>query len=248
MQSSYSIIKSPSVDIKESKDIKTEYINKGIITCEDIESDNVDRAKESFSSMRKSILEKAYIERESIIKESYEKAKNIEKETYEKSYEEGLRNGREDGYKEAYEKNIEKAKLEAKGIIDDAYTLMHNSKIEYENYLSMKQEDILSLAYSITEHILRKNIEREDGINNFIKNILEESRSSKSFVIRCNEKHKSSLCEEIERIKENLVLKSEVFIVEDNSINMGNAIVELENGIVEVGLDKAIESIKKEIF
>lgn len=248
MQSSYSVIKSPSVDVRESKYIKTDYAYKGIITCEQVDGNDVSRTKESFANMRKSILEKAYIEKEIIIKEAYEKAKTIEKETYEKAYEEGLNNGREDGYKDVYDNNIDKAKIEAKEIVDSAYVLLHSSKLEYENYLSLKQEEVLNLAYAITEHILSKNIAREDGINDFITNILEDSKNSKTFVIRCNEHHKESLESELAKIKKSLVLKSEIFIIVDNSIEIGNAKVELEHGIVEVGINKAIESIKKEVF
>ena len=246
MQSSYSIIKSPAVEVKENKDIKTNYTNSylnqksAIIESEDDEV----RAKQSLESMRKLILGGVENEKEKIIKDAYEKAKLIEKETYEKAYTQGLSNGKEDGYREAYEGNIKLAQK----LVEDARDLLENSKIEYEKYLEAKKAEMLDFAYKISEHILEKELKREDGINDFVSKILENSKNSKSFVIKCNPEQMASVKERIAKEKETLGLNGEVFFVEDEKISTGNAWVELEHGSVEVGINNAIDSIKKEVF
>ncbi|MGL4761247.1 MAG: FliH/SctL family protein [Sarcina sp.] len=246
MQSSYSIIKSPAVEVKENKDIKTNYtitnqnMKQVIIETEDDEV----RAKQSLESMRKLILGGVEKEKEQIIKNAYEKAKLIEKETYEKAYAQGLSNGKEDGYREAYEGNIKLAQK----LVEDARDLLENSKIEYEKYLEAKKTEMIDFAYKISEHILEKELKREDGINDFIAKILEKSKGSSSFIIKCNPEQMESVKGRIAKEKETLGLSADVFFVEDEKITIGNASVELESGNVEVGIDTAIESIKREVF
>lgn len=249
MQLSYSVIKSPSVDITDSKEIKTDYIDKEITNFNQDNKEFVaDRTRESLSNISNTILEKAKQEKEKIILEAYKKAKLIEQESYEKAYKEGLCNGKEDGYKEAYEANIDIAKKEAEEIRNEAYNLLANVRKEYEEYLESKRKEIIDLAYGITEHLLEKTIVREDGINDFISRVLEESRESKTFIIRCNKIHKQKIEEEVEDCKINSAITSDVFVIEDNSIKEGNALINLDGGLVEVGIDKMMESIKKELF
>lgn len=242
MQSSCSIIKKSSVDLLDEINIKTSYEN--IKTIEISNDEEMERSKESLTSIRKLILGNVSKEKEEIIKFAYEKAELIEKETYEKAYREGLANGREDGYKAAFDENIETAKM----LVEDAKQLLVNSKVEYENYLESKREEIINLAYKITEHLLEKSLRKEDGINDFVLNVLKKSRENKAFVIRCNESHMDSVRDLIEKEKEDLSLKAEIYFIADKNVKEGNVLIELDKGKVEVGLDNAINSIKNEIF
>lgn len=246
MQSSYSIIKSRTVEVKKNIDIKTSYSNgQQLENSMAIEGEEeIRRAKQSLESMRNLILGGVEKEKERIIREAYEKAKLIEKETYEKAYEQGLANGKEDGYREAYEGNIHLAQK----LVEDARAILENSKIEYEKYLEAKKEEVIELAFKVSEHILEREVKRDDGINDFISKILEESKDSKSFIIRCNPEQMKSVKDRIDKEKQNLGLSVEVYFVEDEKISIGNASVELEHGNVEVGIDNAIESIRREVF
>ncbi|WP_055071319.1 FliH/SctL family protein [Clostridium massiliamazoniense] len=249
MQSSYSVIKSGNLYSGNLVKVNTIYENKKHIEeCFKAESIKNENMNESFKNLGENLLKQAREEKENILKDAYDKAVKIEKETYEKAYKEGLANGVEDGYKEAYEKNIERALEEAEVIRNEAIAMLHRAKVDYEEYLSAKSEEILKLSYNIVSHILNENIGSEYGVNKFIENVLKDSKDSKSFVIRVNEIHRLPLEEELARWKLEFSLKGEVFILEDNSLKEGNAIVEMEKGKVEVGIDKALESIKNEIF
>ena len=242
MQSSYSIIKGNSVDMVEEKNIKTNYESKNIIEIDD-EAEIV-RVKESLESMRKSILGNIKIEKEKIIKAAYITAAKIEKETYEKAYKEGLANGREDGYKAAFDENIK----EAKELVASAMKVLHDSKVEYENYVEVKRDEILDLAYNISEHILERELTRDDGLNNFIIKVIKDSRESKSFVIRCNAAQVDSIKESLNKEKDKFGLKAELYFVIDEEISTGNVCIDFDKGSVTVGTKNALESIKKEIF
>ena len=123
--------------------------------------------------------------------------------------------------------------------------MLHKAKVDYEEYLSVKSQEILELSYNIVSHILKENIGAEYGVNKFIENVLKDSKDSKSFVIRVNKLHKLALEEELSRWKLEFSLRGEVFILEDSSLKEGNAVVEMEKGKVEVGIEKALEKYKK---
>ncbi|MGL5633646.1 MAG: FliH/SctL family protein [Sarcina sp.] len=242
MQSSYSIIKNKAVNVRDNIDIKTTYDAKNIVYIND-EAELV-RAKQSLESMKTLILGNINAQKDKILNQAVQNAKLIEKEAYQKGYEEGLSNGKEDGYKEAYEGNIKLAEK----LVEDAKFLLQNSKIEYEKYLEDKKVEIIELAYKVSEHILEKNLTRDDGINELISKALESSRESKTFIIRCNPTQIESVKEIIEHELKTNGNKTEVHCIEDMSIETGNAVIELDKGTITLGLENAIESIRKEVF
>lgn len=248
MQSSCNVIKSNNLCSGNVIKVNTDYEVKRNVFAEENFSNDDNAVIENFKNIGEKVLKHAKDEKEKIINEAYEKAVNIEKETYEKAYKEGFNNGQEDGYKEAYEMNIEKALKEAKEIREEATLMLHLAKKEYERYLKEKTEEILDLSYNIASHIISEELTKDYGVNKFVENVLRDSKDSKSFVIRVNGVHKETLIEQLEKWRIEFSLRGEVFVLEDQSLKEGNAIVEMENGKVEVGIDKALESIKNEIF
>lgn len=247
MQSSYNVIKSDYLYSGEQVKVNTSY---EVRTEQFFSSENEqgEALNEGFKNISERLLKHAKDEKEKIIREAYEKAVTIEKETYEKAYEQGINNGYEDGYKEAYDKNIEKALNEANEIKTEAIKILHNAKREYEIYLDKRKDEILDLSYSIAKKILEDEFTKDYGLNSLVEKVLKESKDNKSFIVRVNNIHKSSLEEKIESWKMELSLRAEIFILEDNFLEEGNVVIELETGKIEVGIEKALESIRKEIF
>lgn len=238
MQSSCSVIKNNSVDLSKKKSIKTSYENKLNVESEP----SIEKAKESLQTIKESILGNVNMQKEAIIKSAYEKAIKIEKETYEKAYKEGFRNGKEDGYKDAYENNIEIANA----IVNNAKELLRNAKVEYQKYLDSKRDEIIDLAYAITEHLLEKELTKEEGVNDFIKRVLKDSNDSRTCIIKCNDSQIESVRESIN--ESNDMMRVEILFLADKNVEKGNVVLEFENGSIEVGLSNAISSIKEEIF
>ncbi|MGL5616605.1 MAG: FliH/SctL family protein [Sarcina sp.] len=247
MQSSYNVIKSDYLYSGEQVKVNTNYEVKTeqFFSSENEQGENLN---EGFKNISERLLKHAKDEKEKIIREAYEKAVTIEKETYERAYEQGMNNGYEDGYKEAYDKNIEKALNEANEIKTEAIKILHNAKRDYEIYLDKRKDEILDLSYSIAKKILEDEFTKDYGLNFFVEKVLKESRDNKSFIIRVNNFHKNSLEEKLEAWKMELSVRAEIFILEDNFLEEGNAVIELETGKIEVGIEKALESIRKEIF
>lgn len=257
MPSFYSnIIKDSSAEKSGRKTITTAYEvkPKKIETLED-ENKEEDTINDSlkFDPLGQIIVEKAKRDRDELLRKTYEEVEairsNAYNEAYNMGYEEGKTSGYDDGYKEAYDNNIEKAKSEADSILENANNILLSAKTQYESYLKEKKEEILDLSLYIAQLALNKEILRDDAMDEVIFNALEQSAKAKTYIVKCSEEYIDHINENILSWKEKLALNNcEVFVIKDNSLEKGNAVIEKDNGKIKVGIDIALENIKKELF
>ena len=182
------------------------------------------------------ILNQANTESEKILAETNQKAVEIEKRAYHEGYEQGTQNGYEDGYKEAYEDNIEKAKI------------MLEANNQVASYIKNNKKNILAMGISIAEKVLRRNFEDEESMDLLILDVIKEYELKENFVIRVNPIYKESLDKQILELKENNLINKDVFILSDESVDKGNALIESLNGKLVIGIDDVIGKIKEELL
>ncbi|MBN1037808.1 flagellar biosynthesis protein [Clostridium botulinum] len=256
MQSSYSIIKKNCALDAEKKKISTEYVSKKIELDENLEEvqeevyskEEVDVLIAKYEEIGKRIIQDANNEKQGIILRGTMQAQNLEKEAYEKGYEEGLQNGYDDGYKKAYDENIDLAKAKSQEIIDKAEDVLRSANENYAKYLEDKKSDILKLSLEIAKNILRKELGHEDSMNLLVEEAIQLSKDEENLIIKCNSIHAEELKSQVNRWKISYSIKDEIFILNDDFIEPGNAIIEKPNGKVIVGFDIGMEAIKKEIL
>ena len=253
MKSSYNVIKNDDVRLKNSKVIDTLYFN-----FESLEADSVNdvelngkevqrlkNQKETFEKLREEIIKNAETEKEKIIENAYECAGEIEKDAYEKGFSQGLQNGHEDGYKESYEENIKKAEEEIINAKTQAQEFLMSAQEEYEKYLADNRNNIISLAIKMAEKLTKKELQKDEGLNELIEEALENVKRCKSVIIRCNEKHKEAIENNIKIWQNKFSIGDKFFVLVDNSLEEGNAILEKENGISKVGIDVGLKKLKE---
>ena len=253
MKSSFNVIKNNNVRLKENKVIDTLYFNlespekdgEKKVELNIKEAERLRNQKETFEKLREEIIKNAEIEKEKIIENAYECAGEIEREAYEKGFSEGLQNGHEDGYKEAYEENIKKAEEEILNAKTQAQEFLMNAQEEYEKYLTDNRNNIISLAMKMAKKLTKKELIEADGLNELIEEALEDAKRCKSVVIRCNKKHKDVIENNIEVWKSKFSIGDKFFVIVDNSLEEGNAIIEKENGISKIGIDVGLEKLKE---
>ncbi|MGN2337504.1 FliH/SctL family protein [Clostridium cagae] len=256
MQSSYSIIKKNCALDAEKKKISTEYVSKKIELDENQEEvqeevyskEEVDALIAKYEEIGKRIIQDANNEKQGIILRGTMQAQNLEKEAYEKGYEEGLQNGYDDGYKKAYDENIDLAKAKSQEIIDKAEDVLKSANENYAKYLEDKKSNILKLSLEIAKNILRKELGHEDSMNLLVEEAIQLSKDEENLIIKCNSLHAEELKSQVNRWKISYSIKDEIFILNDDFIEPGNAIIEKPNGKVIVGFDIGMEAIKKEIL
>lgn len=261
MQSSYNLIKKGVAKQGESKVISTEYnVKKAVFEVLDTEKEeevevevkapeiDPEELLKRYEDIGQRIIQDAKKEKQIIVLRAQMDANVAEKKAYEKGYEQGLQNGYDDGYKKAYDETIDAAKAEAAEIVSKAELLLRSAHDNYEEYLETKKADILKLALEIAESIARKALGDEDSINEIVEEAFRISKGEDNVIVRANPIHIETLKAQVSKWKMSYGIKNEIFILSDDFIEPGNAILEKPSGIVKVGVDIGMEQIRKEIL
>lgn len=259
MQSSYSLIKKGLAKQGESKVISTEYVSKNVV-LEELEEEKEDSDGEKISQIDPEELLKRYEdighriiqdaknEKQVIVLRAQMDADAAEKRAYESGYEQGLKNGYDDGYKKAYEETIDVAKAEAAEIVSKAETLLKSAHENYVKYLETKKADVVKLALEMAESIAKKELIKDDAMNEIIEEAFKISKGEDNVILKVNSFHVEELKAQVERWKVSYGIKNEIFIVTDETMEPGNAVLEKPSGIVKVGVETGMEQIRKAIF
>jgi len=262
MQSSYNLIKKGAAKQGESKVISTEYnIKKAVFEVIDAEKEKEEEEVEvkapqidpeellkRYEDIGQRIIQDAKKEKQIIVLRAQMDANVAEKKAYEKGYEQGLQNGYDDGYKKAYDETIDAAKAEAAEIVSKAELLLRSAHDNYAEYLETKKADVLKLALEIAESIARKALGNEESINQIVEEAFRISKGEDNVILRANSIHIGELKAQIDRWKISYGIKNEIFVISDDFMEPGNAILEKPSGIVKVGVDIGMEQIRKEIL
>ena len=253
MQSLYSVIKNTSIVKTGKKEIVTEYIPP---EAEEIKIQKEVNAKGSFDSyenLARTMLENSRKQGEDILSKAYEEAEKIESEAYPNAYKKGYEEGKEKGYNDAYEtaykSNLEKAEKEGQSLIKEAQKtsedIVKDAKEEYAKYLEDKKEELKKLVENIVGNILKREIKDSDSLNNMIIEAINEEKNSKTIIIRCRSLYKEEITSSISSWREKNVFKGDVFVIADDSLEEGSAIIEKDNGKIVISMEFVLEKVKE---
>ncbi|WP_027624832.1 hypothetical protein [Clostridium lundense] len=253
MQSLYKVIKNASIVNVGKKEIITQYSPPEEKEVEVKKEVNAKEFIDNYESLAKTMLENSRKKGEQILSKAYEEAQRIEDEAYPKAYEKGYEEGKEKGYNDAYEeaytKNIEKATKEKESMLKEAETISENiirsAKEEYIKYLEKKKIEIKRLVENIIENTLKSEIKDSDSLNNMIIEVVENEKNSKTIIIRCRSLYKDEVESKINLWKEQNVFKGDIFIIGDDSLEEGKAIIEKDNGKIIISMEFILEKIKE---
>lgn len=262
MQSSYSLIKKASVKQGEHKVVSTKYISKKPVSeqSEKIEEEkdeevivkapqiDPEELLKRYEDIGERIIQDAKKEKQVILLRAQMDANVAEKKAYEKGYEQGIQNGYDDGYKKAYDETIDMAKAEASEIVNKAELLLKSAHENYCEYLDNKKVEVVKLALEIAESITKKALSNEESMNSIVEEAFKISKGEDNVILKANSIHIDELKSEVERWKISYGIKNEIFILNDDSMEPGNAILEKPSGIVKVGVDIGMEQIRKALF
>lgn len=252
---SNSILKSNGVVFKGVKPLKTTSKPKKISNEETVDENEELKVKEEIEEQLnqakdacENMISNAQVESERIVQEAQNECEEIKKKAYEEGHNIGLRNGYEDGYKESYEDNIEKAKQESEEIINKANNILLQANEQFTDFLKDSKKDIISLSVSIAEKVLKEKFKDEESMNNILEATIKEYEIKENFVIRTNAIYIEKVNEQLNELKNQQLIKGESFILADDFIEPGNAIIETNKGRLIVGVDCVLEKVKEELL
>ncbi len=211
---------------------------------------------DSYESLAKSMIENARRQSDKLLSKAFAEAEKLEKEAYETGYGEGKQAGYNDGYNEGfnkaydegYKQNLDKALLEGEIIKNNADNVLKNAIEEKERYFKEKEEEIRNIIANSIECILNREIKDKDGLNSTIFQALSEVKNTKTFIIKSNEIYCEELKNKVELWKEQLPFKGDIFIIPDESIEIGKVIIQRDNGKMEISVHRAMEKIREILF
>lgn len=270
MQLSSSIIKSSSVVNEGKKYIFTEFDlpNKEDNDVEESSVETVAKEQnalrdpmEEYKRLAKTMFDSYRKKGEEILNKAKEEAEVIKKDAYDtsykKGYEEGEHNGYEDAYKNAYEKaykegyeeNIVKANKEREELIKDGQQISDNliksAREEYVAYIEEKKQEIKDMIENIVEHVFKKELEDKAILNNMILDVVNHAKNSKNIVVKSRQENIEEIKNAIDEWKQTNIFKGDIFIIEDDSLQNGVAIVEKDNGKTEIDIKKALDKVRE---
>ena len=251
MQSLCNVIKKSSVIKDGNKPIVTEFQKTITIDVEqkELSENNAKMFIDSYENLARTMVESARKEREEILSTAYAEAERVSKEAYERAYQEGSQNGYNDGFNKAYEEgyknNLDRALQEAEIIKNNADNILKTSIEEKEKYVREKENELKDLIVNCVESILKKEVKDKDSLNNIVFEALSKVKNTKTFIIKSNQIYCEEFKSNVDLWKEQLPFKGDIFIIPDESIEEGSAVIERDNGKIVVGVHIALEKVRE---
>lgn len=249
MQSSFNVIKDNSVINSGEKKIETYFKPKTFEEQKNSLDEGSKAMVESYESIGKIIMENARSQVDAIMKKAYENAEAMHQEAYEKGFELGKQEGYDAAYEEGYKKNMEQAYAEAQNLIlaakEAADNMIASAKMEHERYLKEKEQEIRHLVMNAVESMLKREVKDPEALDRIVFEALSGALNTESFVVKVNSLHYDSLKNNVEHMKNTLPFKGDIFIVIDDSLEDGSAVIQRDSGKMEVSVENALDKLRE---
>ncbi|MBU3111782.1 FliH/SctL family protein [Clostridium lacusfryxellense] len=232
---SFNVIKNSRVTTQGDSEINTQSSETFVTQNRDDKQKSEIYDMESYQNIANNILENARRESQDIISKAYAEAV----ETKAQAYQEGMEQGHEKAYNEA----ISGAMQEANKVRAEADSILAKAKVEYDDYLKEKEKHIKELIVNIAQSILKKEVKQEDALNEMIFNTLKMERNIKLYIIKINSSHFEMVKSQVENFKSKLAFQGDIFVIQDEFLDDGTAVVEKETGKSIISIDYGIEKI-----
>ena len=228
-----------SYTINQANHIILEKKNKTVRNNEVISAENavrVEKPVEKVASTKEEIMEQ-------YIKEAEIQAKAQYDLQMKKAFEEGMEKARLEA-----ENIVEQAKAEYENILSEIVKIKEDAINEYKNEVKSNEKEIVDLAMDIAEKIINYEVDKSD---NYILGIVEDAVNrvvnKKDVTVRLSTQDYYT----IQANKKLLVSKikgfGEIELIQDESLDIGSCIVDTPLGIIDGGLQVRMDNIQKEI-
>lgn len=246
MQSSFKIIKDKGKGIEEygNRQIVTNYDKSSTLnaaTAMQLSDEEGKNLIDNYENLAFNIIQKAKRKADEIISCSYDEASRIQIDAKET----GKQQGYEQAYSDGYEKNIAKANEQAEIIKNNSDQILMQTRELYENYFKLKEAEIKTTILNIVENILKKETIKADALDKPIFEALTEIKNTKTYIIKVNSTHFESIKQQTETFKATLPFKGDIFVIEDQTLDDGTAIVSRDSGKTIISIDSALEKLKE---
>ena len=169
-----------------------------------------------------------------------------------KQAEDILKDARENGYKEGYEKGTFESKQQSDGLqakLEADYKSMSEKlQNEYdEKYQVMESELVDTLMEVFSKVTLTIAEDKKDLVLLLIQRTLKDADANKDFLIRVSDVDYGFVMNSIDKLYDCVSLDSKIEVVRDNTLKKNQCIIETDAGAFDCSLDIQLEGLISEI-
>ena len=92
------------------------------------------------------------------------------------------------------------------------------------------------------------NLSDADSMNSIVEEAFKISKGEDNVILKVNSIHVEELKSQIDKWKISYGIKNEIFVLKDETLEPGNAVLEKPSGIIKVGVEIGMEQIRKALF
>ncbi len=223
-------------DGNEGLDKELEEENGKAKTQEDMHEET---QEEKSKTMSEEIIDKAWEDSKKIIEDANLEAINILKEAEKKAQQikdEAKKQGRKEGEKEYYD------------LINKAKKQLEKNKEEYKKLMMKSKNDIVKLSLAVAKKVVSQEIATNpDVIVSLAKDALKRTFQKEGIVIKVSPENSDILKENLFKIAEADLDKTDVKVQESTVLKKGDLLVQTDFGVVDGSASKKISNVEKSL-
>lgn len=202
---------------------------------------------ELIDNTQQEVVQEKNISKEEImaeyIKEAEEQAKLQYESEMKKAYEEGILKA------EAEANNIiEQAKIEYAKILDEVIKLKEETIAEYKKEIRDTEEQIVDLALDIAEKIINYEVNRtDDYIISIVEDAVNRVANKKDVIVKLSTQDYYIIQANKKLLMTRVKGFGEIELVLDESLDVGNCIVDTPLGVIDGSIQVRMDNIQNEV-
>ncbi|WP_052712196.1 flagellar assembly protein FliH [Domibacillus indicus] len=199
---------------------------------------------EEANRQAKAIIEQAEAEKQRIMSEAsnwqqqweQEKA-SLQQEAYEQAFQQGSEEGRNAGYQEV------------STLIDEARSIVHSSKTEYEKNVERSERTIVELAVTCAEKILQRELENDNELfMGIVRSALKEVKNQKEVQIHVHPEKYELVISQKDEIEALFPADINCYIYPSEEAGENTCFIETANGRIDAGIDTQLQQLRKTLL
>lgn len=191
-------------------------------------------------------MDEALKRAEEILDVAREEAAKIKEEARTNGFEEGLREGREDGYWQAYNENSQKLQAERDEIANEVHESITEMEALKQELLDKHLDELRDIAVAIAEKIMRVGLQSSGDVIKRMVVSATEKLSKTQWVKIYISKYDAELMVEGDAglLKSLSYLSNNIKIIAMEGEEQGTCIIELPKGIIDASINTQMENIR----
>ncbi len=184
------------------------------------------------------------VERQELIADAEKEIESLKEEAQAAGFQEGQTQGYQLGRQEGYESILGQAQEEA----EEIKARMQKEAQDYvDGYLKKNRNNIIDLALTMAESIVYYEIDKSDtGLIDLLDKHVDGYMEVESIIIRCHPKAKEQIVKHLDRLEEKSPA-TKFFLISDSKLAEHDLILESEDQVIDLDIEKQIESIRETI-